>query len=104
MRRLALSAAAWMILSSCGYFFPWRNSYLNEGVEKLSSDEIMQRMGPPHGQSKLAEGAAVWLYQYRDSSVSSDHMGRVSGGSSCTEYILIFDQRNVLKSFRRQGC
>ena len=103
MKLLALCVVVFVSITGCA-LLPWRNAYLREGTGRLTSDEVAQQLGPPHNQGKLSSGSEVWSYQYRDSSINSDNMGIVHGGSSCTEYILIFDQQHILESFKRQGC
>ena len=94
----------WVFVSGCGLLLPWRNTYLKEGTGKLTSDDVMQRMGPPHSQGELSDGSIVWSYRYSSSSIQTNQMGQVYGDSSCIEYLITFDKARVLKSHKRQGC
>jgi len=73
------------------------------GVGKLTQDEVSKTLGPPEAVHQLSDGGVIWRYRYIGSYVSGQE-GRVSGGSSCAEYILNFSSDKVLRQTRRQTC
>ena len=70
---------------------PWRVTYLREVTNKVTQDEIAQKLGPPHRTRLLGNGNTLWQYEYR-------------GANWCREYILTFDQQKVLRNWSRQKC
>ena len=88
------------LLTSCT---PWRQEYLEGGVNRLTMDEVAKTLGPPDGTQTLKDNSIVWKYRYTSSSVTGNQYG-VVGGSRCTEYILTFDKDKLLRQTRRQRC
>jgi hypothetical protein len=87
---------------------PWRLGYLREGKGKISQDDVLLKMGPPHSTRKTSDNREVWLYQYTNSYLQSvpDYAAgghHIMGGSNCAEYIVVFNA-SVLSDFTRQGC
>ncbi|MBI2880822.1 MAG: hypothetical protein HYY21_04490 [Candidatus Tectomicrobia bacterium] len=82
---------------------PWRDTYLTEGVNRATQDDVTKRLGPPHFQRELTGGGTVWTYQQQH--VSFFETGtRTTGQSYCLEYVLIFDRERVLREWRTQDC
>jgi len=101
--RMVLVAAAFFIAS----WTPWRKSYLQDGINRLTKDSVSIRLGPPTGEQPLSNGGTVWRYAYTRSGVvgsSNSGRGSVVGSSRCDEYVLVFDATAVLRSFTRQRC
>lgn len=89
-----------LVLAGCAH---WRDRFLAEGLNRLTEDAVTKRMGPPHFTRKLDAGGEVWTYQYRFSSLHGT--GRhLSGHSYCIEYLLIFDEKRILREWQTQGC
>ncbi len=82
---------------------PWRRSYLEHGVSRLTQDSVAARLGPPMSERALSDSQAVWHYVYTRSYVSGTG-NAVTGGSKCREYILLFDRNKVLRSVTYQRC
>ena len=101
---MKLSAAcllALLLLAACGT--PWRAKYFSEGINKLTQDDVVKRLGPPTATHNLNSGELVWQYRYYDSSVVGSG-GNVVGETVCIGYILTFDRDQVLRNWVRQGC
>lgn len=80
---------------------PWRVEYLQEVEGKATQDQIAQRLGAPRAGHKLNNGGEVWTYEYCSSEVYGNAYG-VYGGGDCTEYVLTFDERGILRHWVRQ--
>jgi len=108
MKRSLILLVALLVICSCRP--PWRQTYLFEGINRLTMDEVAMKLGPPDSTMTLEDGSIIWKYQYRSShtrGVYTDTYGKVHGGggsSVCVEYILIFDKEKVLRKASRQGC
>jgi hypothetical protein len=100
IRKMLLFILILVVITSCT---PWRKKYLEGGLNQLTMDEVSKTLGPPDFAYTLDDGGVVWKYRYMSTSVSGTKY-RVSGGSDCTEYILIFDKDKVLRQTKRQGC
>jgi hypothetical protein len=97
-------AAALLSLASCT---PWRTSYLQSGLGRLTKDSVSVRLGPPSAERPLSNGGTVWRYVYTRSAVvgsSGNGYGSLVGTSRCDEYLVVFDASAVLRSFTRQKC
>lgn len=105
---MATSSKWWMSVVSFVFFgviscTPWEATYLEKAVNHATSAEVTDRLGPPHAKKALAAGGSEWTYQYRGSAVGP--MGGINTGSaSCREYVLTFDQKDVLRGWKRQQC
>ena len=87
-------------LASCA---SWRTTYLEGGLNRLTANDVTQTLGPPDATQPLDDGSVVWRYRYPSSYFSGNRFG-VSGGSTCTEYIVIFDKDKILRQSRYQNC
>jgi len=105
---------------------PWRDGYFKKGVDRLTQDEVVEKLGPPHtAKTPVLGGDSVWTYRVPISdkelaSVSFSHLGdAVQQASSligkagpdgpkymlyCYRYTLTFNEQKVLKQWKREEC
>jgi len=105
---------------------PWRDGYFKKGVDQLTQDEVMEKLGPPHtAKTPVLGGDSVWTYRVPISdkelaSVSLSHltdtakeaaalMGKAGeeGPKSmlyCYRYTLSFNEQKILKQWKREEC
>jgi hypothetical protein len=69
-----------------------RMAYLREAVNQATQDEVTTRLGPPQAARALANGETVWRYE------------SYQGDLLCLEYVLRFDQAEILQHWTRQRC
>jgi hypothetical protein len=116
--------AVTIVLLACGG--PWRDGYFKKGVNRLTQDEITEKMGPPHtAKTPALGGDAIWTYRVSYSDKDLDPMD-ISGLSNaanqaasligkgaqdgpkptlyCYRYTLIFNEQKILKSWKREEC
>src|SRR5919199_397513 len=44
---------------------PWRDAYFDKGVERLTQDDVRERLGPPHtAKTPALGGDSVWTYRF----------------------------------------
>ena len=49
-------------IAACGG--PWRDGYFKKGVDRLTQDEISEKMGPPHtAKTPALGGDTIWTYR-----------------------------------------
>ena len=114
---------AWSMLACGG---PWRDSYFKKGVDRLTQDEVMEKLGPPHtAKTPVLGGDSVWTYRVPISdkelaSVSLSGltdpaqqamalMGKVAAEGPkamlyCYRYTLTFNEQKILKQWKREEC
>jgi hypothetical protein len=131
MRRVAvcrpvlcgLAVALAGMLTACGG--PWRDAYFKKGVNRLTQEDIREKMGPPHtAKTPVLGGDSVWTYRFplsdkdldpwnptfiADASQSvSALMSKNQEGPKptlyCYRYTLTFNEEKVLKSWKRDEC
>ena len=105
---------------------PWRDGYFKKGVDRLTQDQVVEKLGPPHtAKTPVLGGDSVWTYRVPISdkelaSVSFSHLGdAVQQASSligkagpdgpkymlyCYRYTLTFNEQKVLKQWKREEC
>ena len=105
---------------------PWRDGYFKKGVDRLTQDEVMEKLGPPHtAKTPVLGGDSVWTYRVPISdkelaSVSlSDLSDTVKEASAllgkageegrkhmlyCFRYTLSFNEQKILKQWKREEC
>ena len=105
---------------------PWRDGYFKKGVDRLTQDEVMEKLGPPHtAKTPVLGGDSVWNYRVPISdkelaSVSlSDLSDTVKEASAlmgkageeglkrmlyCYRYTLSFNEQKILKQWKREEC
>jgi hypothetical protein len=97
-----------MTLVSCA---SWQTQFLREATNHAMQKEVIERLGAPQDTWTLATGETLWTYEH------GFQTGTESGGitivgpdltigrsSSCTAYVLLFDQQQVLRAWMRQPC
>ncbi|HMU29207.1 MAG TPA: hypothetical protein PLY42_10695 [Nitrospira sp.] len=119
------------MLSGCGG--PWRDTYLNKGVHKLTQADIEDKFGPPStAKTPVLGGDTVWTYRvpmgdrevhpWDPSSLaagkktkappSPSPFGKSLAGNDepyreplyCYRYTLSFDEQKRLKDWKREEC
>ena len=119
---------AWMLviallLAACGG--PWRDGYFKKGLNRLTQDEVAEKMGPPHtAKTPALGGDTVWTYRVpvTEKELSPLHfsglsnatqqatslLGKPSEGPKetlyCYRYILTFNEQKILKQWKREEC
>ena len=120
-----------VMLSGCGG--PWRDTYLNKGVHKLTQADIEDKFGPPStAKTPVLGGDTVWTYRvpmgdrevhpWDPSSLaagkktkappSPSPFGKSLAGNDepyreplyCYRYTLSFDEQKRLKDWKREEC
>ncbi len=104
---------------------PWRDTYFKKGINRLTQDQIVERMGPPHtAKTPVLGGDTVWTYRVPMSDKDLDPwsptlladasqsvnalMGKPGEGPKvtlyCYRYTLVFNEEKVLKGWKREEC
>ncbi len=120
---LCVGLALCTMLSGCGA--PWRDTYFKKGLNRLTQDEIREKLGPPHtAKTPALGGDSVWTYRFAlsdkdldpwnptfiaDASQSvSALMSKNQEGPKptlyCYRYTLTFNEEKTLKSWKREEC
>ncbi len=123
-----VAVALGLTLTACGG--PWRDTYFKRGINRLTQDEIAEKLGPPHtAKTPVLGGESVWTYRFpmsdkelRPWSLDTMTKGALNvtqqaaaligkgGGEGaretlyCYRYVLTFDESKVLKSWKREDC
>ncbi len=114
---------AGVLSSACGG--PWRDGYFKKGVDRLTQEEIAERMGPPHtAKTPALGGDTVWTYRVplTEKELSPLHfsglanatqqatslLGKPNEGPKerlyCYRYTLVFNEQKILKQWKREEC
>jgi hypothetical protein len=110
-RRLA-RGSAWLCLgllvSACAIL---QAQDFEHAVGQLSQAEVLARWGVPQAVVAGAEGKTLWIYTVRThvraqaGGLVVTHSGWVvPGGERCTQYLLRFDQMQVLRGWTARSC
>lgn len=120
---LTLAVALSGSLGACGG--PWRDAYFKKGVDRLTQEEIREKLGPPHtAKTPALGGDSLWTYRFAMSEKELDPwnptfitdasqsvgalMGKPGEGPKptlyCYRYTLVFNEEKVLKSWKREEC
>ena len=112
-----------VVLAACGG--PWRDTYFKKGVDRLTQDDVREKLGPPHtAKTPALGGDAVWTYRVPMgdkelesittpglSSATESVGALLSKGADapkptlyCYRYTLTFNEQKVLKSWKREEC
>jgi len=112
-----------MLVAACGG--PWRDGYFNKGVNRLTQDDVTEKLGPPHtAKTPALGGDSVWTYRVplTERELSSLHfsglanatkqatslLGKSGDGPKevlyCYRYTLTFNEQKVLKQWKREEC
>ncbi len=110
-------------LASCGA--PWRDSYFKKGMNRLTQEEIREKLGPPHtAKTPALGGDSMWTYRFALSDKELDPwnpafiadatqsvgalMGKNQEGPKpmlyCYRYTLTFGEDKILKNWKREEC
>ena len=111
------------VMLACGG--PWRDGYFKKGVDRLTQDEVTEKLGPPHtAKTPALGGDSVWTYRVPISdkelaSVSLSDLtdtaqqaaallGKAVEGPKamlyCYRYTLVFNEQKILKEWKREEC
>ncbi len=117
---LALLAGATL---ACGG--PWRDAYFKKGVDRLTQDQVAERLGPPHtAKTPALGGNTIWTYRVPVSDKELESLnfsgladatreaaalvGKQSEGPKqrlyCYRYTLTFNEEKILKEWKREEC
>lgn len=112
------------LLLACGG--PWRDKYFKKGVDRLTQDEIVEKLGPPHtAKTPALGGDTVWTYRVplSDKDLNSMDLSGITNAAQqaasligkasaegpkptlyCYRYTLTFNEQKVLKQWKRDEC
>lgn len=123
-----LPSTSWLLLLACLVVAcggPWRDSYFKKGVDKLTQEEVTEKMGPPHtAKTPVLGGDTVWTYRVpmSERELSSVNIrsfteatqqaaslfSKPSEGPKetlyCYKYTLTFSEEKILKNWKREEC
>ncbi|SLM47126.1 conserved exported protein of unknown function [Nitrospira japonica] len=112
-----------LLAAACGG--PWRDGYFNKGVNRLTQDEVTEKLGPPHtAKTPALGGDSIWTYRVpiTERELSSLHFSGLSNATKqatsllgkagegpkeilyCYRYTLTFNEQKVLKQWKREEC
>jgi len=111
-------------LAACGA--PWRDGYFKKGVDRLTQEEVSEKMGPPHtAKTPALGGDTIWTYRvpYSDKDLDPMDLSGITNAANeaasligkgpqdgpkptlyCYRYTLIFNEQKILKSWKREEC
>lgn len=96
-----------LFLTSC----TGQRTYLRGAAGHATQAEVAEHLGPPQATWHLDTGDTLWTYQYGAPRASAWGGITIVGpgltfgkGSPCSEYVLRFDQDDILHTWRRQEC
>ncbi|TAJ10027.1 MAG: hypothetical protein EPO61_04755 [Nitrospirae bacterium] len=96
-----LAALLFVALPACT---SWQADYLTQQIHKASQEEVTARLGKPTEVKKLDRGGTEWVYHYfPDSPFNYAYKGHPAE-PDCQEYILTFNERQVLTYWLKQEC
>ena len=111
------------VLIACGG--PWRDGYFKKGVNRLTQDEVAEKLGPPHtAKTPALGGDTIWTYRVpvTEKELSPLHFAGLSNATKeatsllgkpgegpketlyCYRYTLTFNEQKVLKQWKREEC
>jgi hypothetical protein len=77
-------------------------STLNRWVGVSTRESVRQELGAPTQTLPRADGGAEWTYRYSSRAVVHD--ATRPANQSCWEYVLVFDDEGILRTWERQRC
>jgi hypothetical protein len=111
-------------LTACGG--PWRDGYFKKGVDRLTQEDVSERLGPPHtAKTPALGGDTIWTYRvpYSDKDLDPMDLSGITNAANeaasligkgpqdgpkptlyCYRYTLIFNEQKILKSWKREEC
>jgi hypothetical protein len=97
-----------LVLTSC---VSWQAQYLKVAAHHASQVEVENHLGRPHSIWELHTGETLWTYRSglpsgpNTSGITVVGLGWVVGRrSDCSEYVLLFDQQQILRAWLQQPC
>ena len=101
MKRFApVSLMIVAILSGCVLVLPKESRYLRSAEGRASQDDVVQNLGRPLLKTSDSEGKEMWVCQVRQ---QDPGIGWTSTGLWCDEYVLIFDDRSILRRWTHKS-
>lgn len=118
-----LVAVCAVMLVACGG--PWRDTYFKRGVDRLTQEEVREKLGAPHtAKTPALGGDSVWTYRVPMGdkelesvaspgfSSATESVGALLGKPGegpkptlyCYRYTLTFNEQKVLKLWKREEC
>jgi hypothetical protein len=111
-------------LTACGG--PWRDGYFKKGVDRLTQEEVSEKLGPPHtAKTPALGGDTIWTYRvpYSDKDLDPMDLSGITNAANeaasligksaqdgpkptlyCYRYTLTFDEQKILKGWKREEC
>ncbi len=123
MTKLACTIVMAGTLTACAA--PWRDTYFAKGVDRLTQEDVREKLGPPHtAKTPALGGNSVWTYRFALSDKELDPwsptllteasqsvgalMSKAQDGPKptlyCYRYTLTFSEEKVLKTWKREEC
>lgn len=130
--RFALFALLVIVIGvqmSCSH---WRDRYFDDGVGEITQEDVRKKLGKPHiVKDPFLSEETTWIYRYGVSESELNPIGVKTIGESvnalgetaasligkgsgenkskrdrvvCIRYVLIFDEGNVLRNWKREPC
>jgi hypothetical protein len=110
--------------AACGG--PWRDGYFKKGVDRITQEEVYEKMGPPHtAKTPALGGDTIWTYRvpYSDKDLDPMDLSGITNAANeaasligkgpqdgpkptlyCYRYTLTFNEQKILKSWKREEC
>ncbi len=106
IRRTTVAGLAAALAAGAVACSTWQADYLRANVAKATQADVRQHLGQPSLTRSLEGGGSEWLYHYMAGTLYAEIIEGHVGGQrpACTEYLLTFDERNVLSDWRQQAC
>lgn len=82
-----------LIITGCALALPKEQRYLRSAQGYAMQEDIQRELGPPAHVAARA-GETVWVYRVRGEQTGSR---MTASGVWCDEYVLVFDDRGVLR-------
>ncbi|BCA55188.1 conserved exported protein of unknown function [Nitrospira sp. KM1] len=114
---------ATVLCAGCGG--PWRDGYFKKGINHLSQDNVIEKMGPPHtAKTPALGGDTIWTYRVplTEKELSAFHISGLADATKqaasllgkpgegpkerlyCYRYTLTFNEEKILKQWKREEC
>jgi len=104
---------------------PWLDGYFKKGVDRLTQDEVTEKLGPPHtAKMPVLGGDSIWTYRVplAEKELSPLHFSGLANATTqaasligkpgdgqkemlyCYRYTLTFNEQKILKHWKREEC
>lgn len=93
-----------IVFYGCSALASWPVQYLDEGINRVSQEDVQNKMGPPYEIHKLSDSSVTWHYhEYQGRGMIGAH-GTIEAASpsECGEYVLRFDQTRILREWSKK--